>query len=99
MLPFALAAGGRAGLSVAHSVRKKYRGSKPRQTHSGGKIMTNIDDHLQEAIRAAKAVFDSLQELAQPVARTADAMVECLCGGKKLLVCGNGGSAADGADF
>ena len=26
-------------------------------------------------------------------------MVECLCSGKKLLVCGNGGSAADGADF
>jgi D-sedoheptulose 7-phosphate isomerase len=61
--------------------------------------MTNIDDHLQESIRAAKAVFESLQELAEPVARTADAMVECLCGGKKLLVCGNGGSAADGADF
>ncbi len=26
-------------------------------------------------------------------------MVECLCAGRKLLVCGNGGSAADGADF
>ena len=26
-------------------------------------------------------------------------MVDCLCGGRKLLVCGNGGSAADGADF
>jgi phosphoheptose isomerase len=61
--------------------------------------MTNIDDHLKESIHAAKKVFDSLQELAQPVARTADAMVECLCSGKKLLVCGNGGSAADGADF
>jgi phosphoheptose isomerase len=99
MLLFALAADGPAALLVAHSVRKKYRGSTPSQMHSGGKVMTNINDHLQEAIGAAKAVFDSLQELAQPVARTADAMVECLCGGKKLLVCGNGGSAADGADF
>jgi phosphoheptose isomerase len=61
--------------------------------------MTNIDNELQESIRAATAVFESLQELAEPVARTADAMVGCLCGGKKLLVCGNGGSAADGADF
>ena len=26
-------------------------------------------------------------------------MAECLCAGRKLLVCGNGGSAADGADF
>ena len=43
--------------------------------------------------------FAALAELADPVARTADAMVECLCAGRKLLVCGNGGSAADGADF
>ena len=63
--------------------------------------MTNptIADHLQESIRAACAVFESLQELAEPIARAADAMVECLCAGRKLLVCGNGGSAADGADF
>jgi D-sedoheptulose 7-phosphate isomerase len=61
--------------------------------------MTNTNNQLQESIRAACAVFESLQELAEPVARTADAMVECLCAGRKLLVCGNGGSAADGADF
>lgn len=61
--------------------------------------MADITDHLQESISAARAVFESLQELAEPIARTADAMVECLCAGKKLLVCGNGGSAADGADF
>jgi D-sedoheptulose 7-phosphate isomerase len=61
--------------------------------------MADITDHLQESIRAACAVFESLRGLAEPVARAADAMVECLCDGKKLLVCGNGGSAADGADF
>jgi D-sedoheptulose 7-phosphate isomerase len=61
--------------------------------------MADIIDHLQDSIRAACAVFESLHELAKPIARAADAMVECLCAGKKLLVCGNGGSAADGADF
>jgi D-sedoheptulose 7-phosphate isomerase len=61
--------------------------------------MADITDHLQESIRAACAVFESLQELTEPITRAADAMVECLCAGKKLLVCGNGGSAADGADF
>ena len=61
--------------------------------------MADITDHLQESIRAACAVFESLQELAESIARSADAMVECLCAGRKLLVCGNGGSAADGADF
>lgn len=61
--------------------------------------MDDIKKHLQESISAACQTLESLQDLAQPVARAADAMVDCLCAGRKLLVCGNGGSAADGADF
>jgi D-sedoheptulose 7-phosphate isomerase len=61
--------------------------------------MADITTHLQDSIRAACSTLESLQELAGPIGRTVDAMVDCLCGGKKLLVCGNGGSAADGADF
>jgi phosphoheptose isomerase len=61
--------------------------------------MADVAQHLEESIRAACETLKALQELAQPVARAADAMVECLCAGRKLLVCGNGGSAADGADF
>lgn len=61
--------------------------------------MADITQHLQESIRAACGTFESLNELAEPAGRAVDAMVKCLCSGKKLLVCGNGGSAADGADF
>ncbi len=61
--------------------------------------MTDITKHLQESISAACGTLESLRELAPPAGRVVDAMVECLCAGKKLLVCGNGGSAADGADF
>ena len=61
--------------------------------------MADVANFLQESIRAACDTFESLQELAQPVTRAVDAMAECLCAGRKLLVCGNGGSAADGADF
>ncbi|MEO7724253.1 MAG: SIS domain-containing protein, partial [Chthoniobacterales bacterium] len=61
--------------------------------------MDDVSQHLQESIRAACTTFESLNELAGPVARAAEAMLECLCAGRKLLVCGNGGSAADGADF
>jgi phosphoheptose isomerase len=57
---------------------------------------TNV---FQDSIRAACQTFESLQALAGPVARAAEAMVDSLCSGKKLMVCGNGGSAADGADF
>lgn len=61
--------------------------------------MSDITNHLEESIRAACGTFESLQELAQPIARATDVIVQCLCAGRKLLVCGNGGSAADGADF
>lgn len=61
--------------------------------------MADIAQHLQESIQAACGTFASLQELAEPAGRAVEAMVTCLCDGKKLLVCGNGGSAADGADF
>ncbi|MGH8095359.1 MAG: D-sedoheptulose-7-phosphate isomerase [Chthoniobacterales bacterium] len=61
--------------------------------------MADINSHLRDSIRAACCTFESLQELAEPIGRTVDTIVDCLCAGKKLLVCGNGGSAADGADF
>ena len=61
--------------------------------------MTSLTNDLIDAIAEARGTIAALVELADPVARTADAMVECLCAGRKLLVCGNGGSAADGADF
>ncbi len=61
--------------------------------------MADITEHLQESIRTACTTFQSLGALAEPAGRAVDAIVECLCSGRKLLVCGNGGSAADGADF
>lgn len=51
------------------------------------------------ARRDALATIQSLDHL-EPVLEKAAAIVGgCLTGGGKLLVCGNGGSAADGADF
>jgi phosphoheptose isomerase len=61
--------------------------------------MSDITNQLRDSIRTACSTFESLQALAEPIARAADLMVDCLCAGRKLLVCGNGGSAADGADF
>jgi phosphoheptose isomerase len=61
--------------------------------------MADAAQGLDESIRAACDTFASLRELAVPVSKAVEAIVECLCAGRKLLVCGNGGSAADGADF
>ncbi len=61
--------------------------------------MADIKPQLEESIHTACATLQSLLELADPIGQAVEAMVQCLCGGRKLLVCGNGGSAADGADF
>src|SRR5881296_1495881 len=54
---------------------------------------------LKSAIVAAKATLDLLLECDAEVAKAADLIEQCLRAGNKLLVCGNGGSAADAAHF
>jgi phosphoheptose isomerase len=51
------------------------------------------------ATRDARQMLESLGELEQPLIQTAKVIASCLTSGKKLLLCGNGGSAADAADF
>jgi D-sedoheptulose 7-phosphate isomerase len=51
--------------------------------------------HLQKAIDEAVATFRGLTALEEPLNRAAKMVLDCLTSGKKLLVCGNGGSASD----
>jgi phosphoheptose isomerase len=61
--------------------------------------MPEVPEILQAALRAANATFEKLGDLGPALSRTADLVTKCLLSDHKLLVCGNGGSAADGADF
>ena len=54
---------------------------------------------LKNAIASAAETLGRLQSLEDAVGAAADLIIKCLTAGKKLLVCGNGGSAADAADF
>jgi len=54
---------------------------------------------LQTSIEEAAATLRSLSALEPALTRAAETVRRCLLDGHKLLVCGNGGSAADGADF
>src|SRR5947208_2833196 len=54
---------------------------------------------LQAAIRSATDTLRGLERLEPAVVTAADMIIGGLTDGKKLLVCGNGGSAADAADF
>ena len=54
---------------------------------------------LKNAVAAAKEMLQSLLDLGSQVAKAADLIEQCLRAGNKLLVCGNGGSAADASHF
>jgi phosphoheptose isomerase len=61
--------------------------------------MSHSSEVLKTAIEAAKETLQSLLHLESQVAAAADLIEQCLRGGNKLLVCGNGGSAADASHF
>ena len=64
------------------------------------KLVVNADlPQLRDAIRAATQALDALSSLEAPMAQAADVIDQCLRAGNKLLVCGNGGSAADASHF
>jgi len=54
---------------------------------------------LRDAIETATQTLSALSRLAPQMAQAADVIDQCLRAGNKLLVCGNGGSAADGSHF
>ena len=54
---------------------------------------------LRDAIAAATETLRALSSLESQMAQAADVIDQCLRAGNKLLVCGNGGSAADASHF
>jgi len=50
---------------------------------------------LQQAIESSIAHLRGLAGLEEPLNRAAKMVLQCLTGGHKLLICGNGGSASD----
>ena len=54
---------------------------------------------LRDTIEAATQTLRALSSLEPQMAQAADVIDQCLRAGNKLLVCGNGGSAADASHF
>ena len=61
--------------------------------------MHSSSEILKSAIAAAMETLQSVLDLDAQVSRAADLIDECFRTGNKLLVCGNGGSAADASHF
>ena|SRR5437899_1398258 len=54
---------------------------------------------LKSAIAAATKILQSTVDLESQITKASDLIADCLTSEKKVLACGNGGSAADAADF
>src|SRR2546421_10100064 len=61
--------------------------------------MRNSSDILKSAIDSATKMLRSIVDLESQITKASDLIADCLTSGKKILACGNGGSAADTADF
>ena len=61
--------------------------------------MSGASEILKIALAQAAKTIQSIAALDAQIAKAADLIVDCLTNGKKVLACGNGGSAADAADF
>lgn len=59
-------------------------------------LSVRIHQHFEDS---ARIKLESKETLTQPIADSAQAMVDCLMNDGKILVCGNGGSAADAQHF
>src|SRR6266566_5585714 len=61
--------------------------------------MSDISLIFNQAIDDSTRTLESLKKLETQVAKAAELIQECLRAGRKILACGNGGSAADAAHF
>jgi D-sedoheptulose 7-phosphate isomerase len=61
--------------------------------------MRTVSEIITNAIEAGTRTLKSVADLEAQIAKASDLIADCLTSGKKILACGNGGSAADAADF
>src|SRR5512142_3201300 len=59
-------------------------------------LVSRVKRQFEQSIQAKMQSSDAL---AVPIARSVEAMVQCLLANGKILACGNGGSAADAQHF
>jgi D-sedoheptulose 7-phosphate isomerase len=59
-------------------------------------LISRINHNFQESISTKQT---AAKTLAEPIARAAQSMTQCLLNGGKILSCGNGGSAGDAQHF
>jgi phosphoheptose isomerase len=62
-------------------------------------VTSDVSEILKRAVAAGIEGLQSIMQLESQIAQATELIANCLTNGNKVLVCGNGGSAADAADF
>src|SRR5205823_11995881 len=62
-------------------------------------MSTEAAQIFKTAVGLATEALHSTLQLEKPILGASELIIDCLTGSNKVLVCGNGGSAADAADF
>jgi D-sedoheptulose 7-phosphate isomerase len=60
--------------------------------------MNRIKEYFQDSVKVKEAFFNS-DEQNNNILKIAETCTEAILGGKKILICGNGGSASDAQHF
>ena len=87
---------GPAFFDVAETFARQTIRHAPMRSRIVPPIMSRI---FESALNNAAVTFSSLANLSAPINHAADLIGATLTSGSQLLACGNGGSAADAADF
>lgn len=70
--------------------------STPASARPADALIARVKHHFEDSVRALR---DASEPLAPAVATAAERMAQALRAGRKILACGNGGSAADAQHF
>lgn len=66
---------------------------------SGQKVSDEFDGILRQSLLQHETVFSDILNLRKEILRAGELIAATIAGGGKILVCGNGGSAADAQHF
>lgn len=74
--------------------------NSPVRSKSSDAVAADLAKRVRQQFEeSAQTKLKAVEALAEPIARGAECMAQCLLANGKLLACGNGGSAADAQHF
>ncbi len=85
----------REGISTSHLVERILLATRQEEPTTGATTRRSADHVMAELLRGSNVLRQTAYRLSREIAAAAECLVTTLRNGGKVLLCGNGGSAAD----